>query len=259
MKYSVWHWLQRWYDILALTIMQRTAYYIHALAIRHNIGTCPRACSPRAWCQYLTCSPCTRSIAGATSCFSFCSPVLCVWLWCWTAPCTEVSQAVIPLIAFKLAWHTHLPVLSTELSLLTVLHNFSIAHYLMCWQPCTIVYLAKRMAVRLRSSRCKCHVYQESSASPRPTKQSTSVTKIVPFTTLVLPHNPPRPLLSHSLKHVILMNWWPAKLLFLLRFYTLSGVVVGVRLGQEAKQRVRETVKYELEHFTPPVYQDMYE
>ena len=106
MKYSVWHWLQCWYDILALTIMQQTTYCIHALAIRHNIGTCPRACSPWAWCQYLTCSPCTRSVACATSCCSSCSPVLCVWLWCWTAPCTEVSQAVIPLMAFMLAWYT---------------------------------------------------------------------------------------------------------------------------------------------------------
>ena len=43
-------------------IMQQNSYCIRARAIRHNIGTRPRACGPRARCQYLTYSPCAHAI-----------------------------------------------------------------------------------------------------------------------------------------------------------------------------------------------------
>ena len=43
-------------------IMQQNSYCIRARAIRHNIGTRPRACGPRARSQYLTYSPCAHAI-----------------------------------------------------------------------------------------------------------------------------------------------------------------------------------------------------
>ena len=45
-------------------IMQQTSYCMSARAIRHNIGTRPRACGPRARCQYSTYSPCTHAITS---------------------------------------------------------------------------------------------------------------------------------------------------------------------------------------------------
>jgi len=62
--YDIRHWPQCQYDILALMIMQQTSCYIRARAIRHNIGTHPWACGPRAQCQYLTYSPCTHAITS---------------------------------------------------------------------------------------------------------------------------------------------------------------------------------------------------
>ena len=44
--------------------MQQTSYCMSVRAIRHNIGTHPRACGPRARCQYSTYSPCTHAITS---------------------------------------------------------------------------------------------------------------------------------------------------------------------------------------------------
>ena len=40
---------------------------------------------------------------------------------------------------------------------------------------------------------------------------------------------------------------------------TRTGVVVGVRMSSRAKQKIREIVRDELQSFTPPVYEDLYE
>ena len=40
---------------------------------------------------------------------------------------------------------------------------------------------------------------------------------------------------------------------------THAGVVIGVRMSSRSKQKIREIVRDELQSFTPPVYEDLYE
>ena len=94
----------------------------------------------------------------------------------------------------------------------------------MCSQPCAIAYLTKRMTVRLKSSKCKGHVYQESSAALWPTKHPTFVANIAHFTNLVPPHKPCTSV-TQTLTHTC-------------SNFTLSGEGAGVRLDREAKQRL---------------------
>ena len=76
--------------------MQQTSYCMSARAIRRNIGTRPRACGPRARCQYSTYSPCTHAITSTYNIVHYTIVYKDILLMCegnWCASCSSVVNS----------------------------------------------------------------------------------------------------------------------------------------------------------------------
>ena len=83
--------------------MQQTSYCMSARAIHHNIGTRPRACGPRARCQYSTYSPCTHAITSTYTCHTLVVQLVIPWSLRNGVPSLYTSACTLIVLSLSLA------------------------------------------------------------------------------------------------------------------------------------------------------------